>query len=136
MSGIKIKIEGGDLALRAAIATSIAEGLKRDEFSNVKAKMTMVYTKVQRDVGGAPVPNFSKKSILVEGVETACPSLTEVGIMPPRIAVTYPVCIDALKERAPEQLATPILIDMGDREQYIERTEEAFFKGEEDPHLY
>jgi hypothetical protein len=136
MSGIKIKIEGGDLALRAAIATSIAEGLKRDDFTNVKAKVTMVYTEVDRDVGGAPSRNFSKRSILVDGVETAKPGLTEVIIVSPEIAVTYPACIEHVKDATPAKLETPILIDMDCRPQYQERAEEAFFKGEEAPQLF
>jgi hypothetical protein len=133
MSGIKIKIEGGDLALRAAIATSIAEGLKRDDFTNVKAKMMMVYTKVDRDIGGAPMMNFSRKSVLVEGVKTTTPDLTELILTPPEIAVTYPVMIEHLKADAPSNLTTAILIDMDVEAQYYRSAEEAFLSGEEIP---
>jgi hypothetical protein len=130
MTGVKIKIECDDPLLRAAVAASIAKGLELDDFSNVAVKSIMaVHTKVyQRDL-----QEFGKVSLVNAVIDPDVlkqrPTY-ETELIPTSHAGLWPTCVECLRERASDKLATPILIDMGVEQPKYEQAERKFLTGE------
>jgi hypothetical protein len=132
MKGVKIKIECDDVLLASAIASSISEGLRLDDFDNVQVKTVMVYNEVVRNAEGRPT-NFARtnivKSVIDEDIMSR-PPLHDTILVPADAALGYPICNETLREREPSKLHTPIVIDMGIEVGDYAKQERAFLQGE------
>lgn len=135
MKNVRIKIECEDMLLNSAIASAIADGLQRANFDNVMVKSLMVYQEVKRDpVTGAP-QGFEKKNIIND---EGAPTVTDTRERPPVITTElhptwvlgHPYCVDALRDRTPEQLHSPVLIDQGIEPTDYTKRLELFMSGE------
>lgn len=132
---VKIKIECDDPLLNAAIASAIADGLQRNDFDNVMVKTLMVYQEV-RMVAGAP-QNFAKKNIINKTLgmdvsdepQVGRPPLIMTELQPARM-LGHPICVDTLRQRQPDLLHAPVLLDMGIEPTDYAKRADAFLKGE------
>jgi hypothetical protein len=132
MSGVKIKIECDDVLLAAAIASSISEGLRLDDFDNVQVKTVMVYNEVARDAQGR-LTDFERTSVVRTALDESAlrrAPMYDVVLCPPGAALAHPVSNETLRARSPEKLHTPIVIDMGLEPGPYTAQERTFLAGE------
>lgn len=114
---IKIKIEGTDLVMAAAIGAAVAKGLEAEGFLNVTAKVVMVYQELNLD----PLFNQSGKVNQLNQVidqqpvpsKPTRPPLTLTEIVPAQIGLGYPEILEHLRATRPADFHQPILIDTG-----------------------
>jgi hypothetical protein len=113
---LKINVEHGDIGVAAAVGAIIDKALAEHGFTNVKAKMVMVYQSVKRDPDGGVVPDFSRVSQLAKLTQPKMelrPSGYDTILVDARIALGYPVVFDWMKDDRPDIFASPVLIDIG-----------------------
>lgn len=136
---VKIKIECEDTLLAHAIASSISEGLRLDDFSNVQVKTLMVMSEAFVRNDPPPRDTFDKTNIvcsviapeaLGEEKQLNRSPFYEAMLLPPEASLGYPIANQTLRQRSPELLKSPILIDMGlEPSEYAKRAD-AFLKGQ------
>lgn len=136
---VKIKIECEDTLLAHAIASSISEGLRLDDFSNVQVKTLMIMSEAYVQAKPAPREDFDKKNIIHSVIDPEVlgeskpvwrPSYCETTLMSPELALAWPMANETLRQRNPELLKSPILIDMGIEPADYAKRADAFLKGE------
>lgn len=130
MTGVKIKIECDDPLLASAVGQSIAEGLERNDYSNIKVKVIMANYKVRYE---NPPTCFGRISLLglkdPDAIKETYPTYT-TELLPPEIAFGD-ACVEMVRYNAPGLLQTPILIDTGIEPTDYVPMERKFLKGEE-----
>jgi hypothetical protein len=124
MRGVKIKIECDDPKLAAAIAASVAEGLKNDQFTRVAVKTVMVLPGQNAPayyVRRNQVSELFSPTVLSGSAAHLATYTTELSSA--ESLKMHPICLQWLD---PWRFSTPILIDHGiDQPQYVDQ-ERAF----------
>lgn len=142
MSAVKIKIECDDPLLAATLASAIDRSLSGEGFTNLKAKVMMVYHDSSFKI--SEVREFLKRDAITNSLyprpdarqdlymHELLPTGPFIDTIPPSLAVH-------LREKSPEAFAFPIVIDMGisppegaeiQAEETYQQQEDAFLKGE------